>query len=145
MRFPALPGLFLALGIAALASCGRGEVAPPSPTGPTGPTGPTEPTGPTGSCSSLTRLHCHASKDCFLDHAKPYHYSCREKRGPCEVDLLQTDEAGCRARPGCEWDPGSCYCPFAGYGETAVPDPPSRQGAACACGGGPPARCKERK
>ena len=130
MRFPRFPSLFLALGVAALASCGRGEVAPPSKL--------------SGPCSSLTRLQCYASQECFLDHAEPNDYSCRDKRGPCEVDMRQTDEAACRARPGCEWDPGSCFCPFPGYGETSVPDPPGEAGGACACGGGPPPRCEQR-
>lgn len=91
-------------------------------------------------CSSLTRLECYASSHCFLDHLAPFKYACREKRGPCEEGIRQTDRDSCEARPGCAWNPGSCYCPFAGYGETAVKDRAQSTGA-CACGGGPPAMC----
>ncbi len=94
-------------------------------------------------CESLTRLQCYASSHCFLDHLAHFRYACREKRGPCEVGIRQTDQAACESRPQCQWKPGDCYCPFAGYGETAVKDPEDQSGA-CDCGGGPPAMCVVR-
>ena len=106
-------------------------------------TSSTTPVPTSAVCASLTRLQCYSSSHCFLDYLGPYRYACRDKRGPCEVDIWQTDKASCENRRQCEWKPGNCYCPFAGYGETAVKDPGVAAGA-CACGGGPPSMCVER-
>ena len=95
-------------------------------------------------CASLSRLSCAKSSRCFLDHvsSSPPRYLCRDKKGPCEEGINQWDKRACLAKPGCEHLEGSCYCPFPGYGETAVPDEvDAKRGGACACGGGPPPRC----
>jgi len=131
--------LALTLLLVALGYCGgcrnkETEASTPAPAAPV----PTS-----AACASLTRLQCYASTHCFLEHRGSFRYACRDKRGPCEVGLRQTDQAACEKRPQCEWRPGECFCPFPGYGETAVKDPDS-PAAACACGGGPPARCVER-
>ena len=116
-----------------LSSCGShdGTSEPPRPDPPPSPTRP---------CDTFTRAECLRSTHCTLEHVTQSQYRCRPDEGPCEVGIQQSDRRACEAQGGCRWDPGACYCPFNGYGRTAVPDPPN-EGAACACGGGPPARC----
>lgn len=95
-------------------------------------------------CDSLTRLECYAASHCVLENVGPARYVCRDPQGPCEVGLKQTDAKACNARPECTWKPGACYCPFPGYGDTAVPERSRNSGGACACGGGPPPMCVEK-
>jgi hypothetical protein len=95
-------------------------------------------------CDSLTRTECYAAAHCVLEHVGTAKYTCRDPKGPCEVGLKQTDSKACNARPECTWKQGGCYCPFPGYGDTAVPEKPGTTGGACACGGGPPPMCVEK-
>jgi hypothetical protein len=100
---------------------------------------PAPPT-PTGPCESFTRSDCLRSSHCTLEFVEPGVYRCRPDQGSCEVGIGQSDRVACEGVAGCRFDQGSCYCPFNGYGRTAVPDPPAT-GGACACGGGPPPSC----
>jgi hypothetical protein len=105
---------------------------------------PTAPIPTSARCDSLTRLECYSASHCVLEHVGPAKYVCRDPKGPCEVGLKQTDAKACNARAECTWTPGSCYCPFPGYGDTSVPERTGDVGGACACGGGPPPMCAEK-
>ncbi|HEY8145669.1 MAG TPA: hypothetical protein VIG06_23470 [Kofleriaceae bacterium] len=148
-----VPFLAVALSLTMAACNKRSETdrtgPDPAPTTKRGPAEQKPPTGEssapppaTGACETLDRAECLRARHCTLHFVKSMEYECRPSGGPCETDLLQGDKAGCEARAGCTWDPGSCYCPFPGYGKTQVADKDSNQGGACACGGGPPPMCK---
>lgn len=92
-------------------------------------------------CEAMDRAECLKARYCTLHHVKQSVYDCKPARGPCEEGLIQSDKFGCEARAGCAFVPANCYCPFPGYGQTAVPDKGAKSGGACACGGGPPAMC----
>jgi hypothetical protein len=87
----------------------------------------------TRSCSTITELECLHSAECTLVPTEQRgKYTCRASVGHCEIGFAQEGEGDikqqCEARPGCEFQPGSCFCP---------PD------KVCVCGGGPPAQCVE--
>lgn len=137
-----LPRLALAttsmlLGAMALGACRDKSKHDPTPA-------PTSTISTSARCDSLTRLECYAASHCVLENVGPAKYVCRDPKGPCEVGLKQTDAKACNARPECTWKQGGCYCPFPGYGETAVPERTRNAGGACACGGGPPPMCVEK-
>lgn len=138
-RFVLLVVVLLALGC----DRGRKQSAPES----SGSPAPTLKPIPKGTaCDSLSRTQCFRSDHCFLDWQAPTKYSCRARKGPCELGLHQADRAGCEQRAQCEWRSPSCYCPFPGYGDTAVPEPPGAMaGGACGCGGGAPPMCVLRQ
>lgn len=98
-------------------------------------------------CEALSRSRCPHSEGCVLDWVGNLRYVCRPKQGICEEGLYQFDEASCRARESCTWDPGSCYCPLPGYGETVAGDDtwgvPKARGP-CACAGGPAPMCRPK-
>lgn len=133
MRLPCL-----VLAISVLVGACR-DKAKPEPT-----PAPTSTVSTSARCDSLTRLECYAAAHCVLENVGPARYVCRDPKGPCEVGLKQTDAKACNARPECTWKQGGCYCPFPGYGETAVPERTQSSGSACACGGGPPPMCVEK-
>ena len=97
-------------------------------------------------CELMDRFQCTKSEACVLVAGKDmpegwsHAYGCREASGPCEEGINANLREPCEARAECAFGGGSCYCPFPGYGQTAVPDP-SAKGGACVCGGGPPNRC----
>lgn len=95
-------------------------------------------------CASLTRLECYRATHCILEATAPARYVCRNPKGECEKTQPKYDKAKCESNPRCVFQPANCYCPFAGYGQTKVPDPPAKSGGACVCGGGSPARCTAR-
>jgi hypothetical protein len=103
-----------------------------------------EPSRPaaTAACETLDRAECMGARHCTLHWVEDMVYECRVSEGQCETDLIQTDKPTCESRDGCAWDPGECYCQFPGYGRTQVVDKDENSGGACACGGGPPPRCK---
>lgn len=103
-----------------------------------------EPAEPQPDCETLDRAECMRSRHCTMDWVKQNRYRCRASKGKCEVFLAQGDTRSCELRQGCEWQAGNCYCPFPGYGQTQVPDKKDNTGAACACGGGRPPRCKKK-
>ena len=86
------------------------------------------------SCSAYSELDCIRSSECKLqqlgEHGK---YVCRESVGRCEHGFRQAGDGDirqdCEAIPGCQFEPGNCFCP---------------PNVACVCGGGPPAQCFER-
>ncbi len=102
------------------------------------------PISTTRACASLTRLECYRATHCILEATAPARYLCRKPNGECEKTQPKYDKAKCESNPRCVFKPANCYCPFVGYGETAVPDPPPKSGGACVCGGGSPARCADR-
>jgi hypothetical protein len=125
---------------------GKGETQTEKTAAPSASVVPTvAPVPSSAACDSLDRAECLRALHCTLHHVKPGQYECLPSSGPCETNLLEGDRAGCEARAGCTWDPGGCYCPFPGYGQTQVPDKEARGGGACACGGGPPPSCKQAK
>jgi len=129
--------LFVGLAlVSALGACRRPKPGAGSDPAPSIPT--------STRCDSLPRTECYAATHCVLEHVGTAKYICRDPKGPCEVGLKQTDRTGCNARPQCTWKQGGCYCPFPGYGDTAVPEKPGTSGGACACGGGPPPMCVEK-
>jgi hypothetical protein len=96
------------------------------------------------------------STSCTLEHApvppRRDLYLCRPEQGPCEAGIAQRALIGqnggdasegprCLQRAGCTLDPGGCYCPCGGSGQSAVPDGPEAPVCSCACGGGAPANC----
>ena len=105
----------------------------------------TKKTPASASCDALDRAECLRAVRCTLLHVKQMVYQCRPSVGPCETGLLQTDKAACEKRDGCSYDGGGCYCPFPGYGRTAVEDKEKNKGGACVCGGGPPPMCVPAK
>jgi hypothetical protein len=140
MRRPSTAAV-LAVVLAVAACRQTAERAPADTKPPAGEPGETSP--PTAApCETLDRAECLRVRHCTLHFVKDGQYECRAEAGPCETDLFQGDKAGCEAREGCVWEPGSCYCPFPGYGTTQVADKSKDQGGACACGGGPPPMCK---
>jgi len=84
-------------------------------------------------CSAYSELDCIHSTECKLEltgeHSK---YVCRESVGRCESGFRQAGDGdireACESMPGCQFEPGSCFCP---------------PNVACVCGGGPPAQCVE--
>ena len=90
-------------------------------------TGPDQPDLPEPACAELDEIACLESDGCVLVLVgeEGEGYLCREAENDCE---RQPTQEGCREMPGCEWDPGQCYCP---------------PGVLCACGGGPPPICRE--
>ena len=87
------------------------------------------------SCSELTELDCIHSTECKLVQAQAHGgYICRAAIGHCEIGFRQVADydiqKDCEAKPGCEFKIAKCFCP------------PNLE---CACGGGPPAQCVERK
>lgn len=132
-------GSVIVAAFAVLASCGLSnaetepEPAPPSP----------PPIPSSAACDSLDRSECMRALHCTMHHVKSAEYECRPSQGPCETGLIQTDARTCKSRQGCIYDQGSCYCPFPGYGKTRIADKQKNPGGACACGGGPPPRCRQ--
>ena len=85
-------------------------------------------------CSEFSELDCIHSTECKLEQAgERGKYACRAATGHCELGFRQAGDGDirkvCEAIPGCQFEPGSCYCP---------------PNVACFCGGGPPAQCTER-
>jgi hypothetical protein len=126
------------LAVLSIAGCSK-DKTPPGPTPTPTPPPPTKTQGP---CDQLTRAECLGSTHCTLHWIAESTYECRADDGPCQVGIGQNDRAACEKVGSCTWDPGMCYCPFPGYGQTAVPDKQDPNGAgACACGGGQPSMC----
>jgi len=85
-------------------------------------------------CSAASELECINSTACKLEQTTPHGpYVCRASRGRCEASFRQAGDDDirklCEATAGCEFKPGSCFCP---------------PNVVCVCGGGPPAQCVER-
>ena len=85
-------------------------------------------------CGAYSELDCIRSTECKLEQAgERGKYVCRESVGRCESGFRQAGDGDirkdCESMPGCQFEPGSCYCP---------------PNVACVCGGGPPAQCTER-
>ncbi|MBX7078867.1 MAG: hypothetical protein K1X88_06730 [Nannocystaceae bacterium] len=127
------------------------DAAPPATAAPRG--------GP--DCGALSRTACMASPHCTLQHAGTADrrtYRCRPATAPCEIGFAQSgffgsgddipaakrQQADCNARPGCVYEPGGCYCPCRGDGQTTVPDGPDAPPCRCECGGGTPPVCRAR-
>jgi hypothetical protein len=87
------------------------------------------------SCSDASELECIQSTQCTLVQTQTHgKYTCRASVGHCEIGFRQSADydiqKDCEAKPGCQFKIANCYCP---------------PNLACACGGGPPAQCVERK
>jgi len=85
-------------------------------------------------CSAYSELDCIHSTECKLElTGERSKYVCRESVGRCESGFRQAGDGdireACESMPGCQFEPGSCFCP---------------PNVACVCGGGPPAQCTER-
>ena len=86
-------------------------------------------------CSQFSELECIQSTTCKLEQVS-FHgsYVCREAKNRCEAGFRQAGEGDiqklCESTPGCKFKYADCYCP------------PNLN---CACGGGPPAQCVEKK
>jgi hypothetical protein len=86
-------------------------------------------------CNETTELDCLQSKQCTLVQTQVHgKYTCRDAVGHCEIGFRQSADydiqKDCEAKPGCEFKIANCFCP------------PNLE---CACGGGPPAQCVEKK
>ena len=86
-------------------------------------------------CSETTELECLQSTQCTLVQTQVHgKYTCREAAGHCETGFRQSADhdiqKDCEAKPGCVFKIANCFCP------------PNLN---CACGGGPPAQCVEKK
>jgi len=84
-------------------------------------------------CGAYSELDCIHSTECKLEYAGEHgKYVCRNSIGRCELGFRQAGEGDirkdCESMPGCQFEPGSCYCP---------------PNVACFCGGGPPPQCTE--
>jgi hypothetical protein len=159
MRSTAIAGVLLAL------ACGKASPREPS-AGPVEVAGAGAASAPATvpraaaasasvDCATLTRRACLEAPSCTLVHEpKPPRrdlYRCRPAEPPCETIIAQSAFSGedregarrqCQSQSGCVLDPGGCYCPCRGSGQTSVPDGPEASDCNCACGGGPPPRCK---
>ncbi len=86
-------------------------------------------------CSQATELECIQSTQCTLVQTQVHgKYTCRDAVGHCETGFRQSADydiqKDCEAKSGCMLKIANCYCPA---------------NLECACGGGPPAQCVERK
>ena len=98
-------------------------------------------------CEKLPPSICWKSVKCTLDcermssdprrcavHAN---YFCRREQGSCEQSVNQSEltKADCEAKGGnCLYEPPNCFCPC-----------DFDQSCNCACGGGPPANCVDKR
>lgn len=87
-------------------------------------------------CSKLGTLECWKSTQCELDCTASKNsptacspYLCRPKKGKCELGFSQENLTRelCLQRGRCSYLAPNCFCPGP---------------MDCACGGGPPARCR---
>ena len=87
------------------------------------------------SCSEATEHECLQSTQCTLVQTRVHgKYTCRTAIGHCEIGFRQSADYDiqndCEAKLGCVFKIANCFCP---------------PNLTCACGGGPPAQCVERK
>ncbi|MEM6996850.1 MAG: hypothetical protein AAF721_40480 [Myxococcota bacterium] len=120
---------------------------------------PATPAEAAAPCDSMSRTTCMRSTHCTLvrsEGAELRQYQCRAATSPCEVGFAQASvfgagaaaiaagerqQAECRERVTCHFEPGSCYCACRGNGKTTVPDGAEADGCLCECSGGPPPTC----
>lgn len=89
------------------------------------------PTKSLSECSTMSQQDCLNSGQCIVaKKVKGKGYMCRANTNRCETDFVQnTGKDSCATQKGCDYSPGSCFCP---------------EGVQCICGGGHPPMCSDK-